>query len=130
MDIDFSLVLVCLVAACGAVWLLDSLLVKGGRIKAAQDFEARAGQDTRLSVGTNHGKLDVALNEIGLEPINLEAGGLERKLSVQRLPDSRLPRVLNIKHSVSLTENRDDPIWIAVTTEDGFQAWSSPIYFV
>ena len=50
MDIDFSLVLVCLVAAYGAVWLLDSLLVKGGRVKAAQDFEARAGQDTRLSV--------------------------------------------------------------------------------
>ena len=95
-------------------------------------FDAWLGptKDTRLSVGTNHGKLDVALNEIGLEPINLEAGGLERKLSVQRLPDSRLPRVLNIKQSVWLTENRDDPIWIAVTTEDGFQAWSSPIYFV
>lgn len=86
--------------------------------------------DTRLRIETNHGKLELSLNEIGLEPIILDAGGLERKLSVQRLPDSRLPRVLNIKQSVSLTENRDDPIWIAVTTEDGFQAWSSPIYFI
>jgi len=85
---------------------------------------------SRLNVGTNHGKLDVALSEIGLEPINLDAGGLERRLSVQRLPDNRLPRILNIKQSVSLHENRDDPIWIAVTTEDGFQAWTSPIYFI
>jgi hypothetical protein len=22
----------------------------------------------------------------------------------------------------------DNPIWVCVTTEDGFQAWSSPIY--
>jgi len=110
----------------------DSVIWKTITTGNFMGFDAWLGptKDTRLSVGTNHGKLDVALNEIGLEPINLEAGGLERKLSVQRLPDSRLPRVLNIKHSVSLTENRDDPIWIAVTTEDGFQAWSSPIYFV
>ena len=110
----------------------DSVIWKTITAGNFMGFDAWLGptKDTRLSVGTNHGKLDVALNEIGLEPINLEAGGLERKLSVQRLPDSRLPRVLNIKHSVSLTENRDDPIWIAVTTEDGFQAWSSPIYFV
>ena len=42
MDIDFSLVLVCLVAGCGVIWILDSLLVKGGRIKSAEAFEARA----------------------------------------------------------------------------------------
>ncbi len=38
MDIDFSFVLVCLVAGCGVIWLLDSLLVKGGRVKAAEAF--------------------------------------------------------------------------------------------
>ena len=86
--------------------------------------------NARLRVGTSHGKLDVALREIGLQPEILEAGGLERKLSLQRLPETRLPRVLKISQSVSLSANRDDPIWIAVTTEDGFQAWSSPIYFI
>ena len=88
------------------------------------------GDDAHLRIGTNHGKLSLELNEIGLDPIVLDAGGLERKLSVQRLPDDRLPRVLTFTKTVSLTANRDDPIWIAVTTEDGFQAWSSPIYFI
>ena len=50
MDIDFSLVLVCLVAGCGVIWILDSLLVKGGRIKSAEAFEARASNDPKLSV--------------------------------------------------------------------------------
>ena len=50
MDIDFSLVLVCLVAGCGVIWVLDSLLVKGGRIKSAEAFEARASNDPKLSV--------------------------------------------------------------------------------
>lgn len=49
MDIDFSFVLVCLVAACAAVWLLDSLLVKGGRVKAAETFQSRAANDLKLS---------------------------------------------------------------------------------
>ncbi len=87
-------------------------------------------KETRLRISTNHGQLDLGLNDIGHEATVLEAGGLERKLSVQRLPDNRLPRTLNCTQSVPLTMNRDDPIWIAVTTEDGFQAWSSPIYFI
>jgi len=49
MDIDFSFVLVCLVAGCGVIWLLDSLLVKGGRVKAAEAFSARASNDPKLS---------------------------------------------------------------------------------
>ena len=81
-----------------------------------------SANETRLRIATNHGKLDLDLSEIGLEPIVLEAGGLERKLSVQRLPESRLPQTLNCTQSVPINANRDNPIWIAVTTEDGFQA--------
>ena len=40
MDIDFSLVLVCLVGACGALWLLDSLWIKKYRAQAIADYEA------------------------------------------------------------------------------------------
>jgi signal peptidase I len=40
MDIDFSLVLVCLVGACGALWLLDSLWIKKYRQQAIADYEA------------------------------------------------------------------------------------------
>ena len=39
MDIDFSLVLVCLVGACGVVWLIDSLFIQKHRVQAVADFE-------------------------------------------------------------------------------------------
>ncbi|MFK7751873.1 MAG: DUF3604 domain-containing protein [Sedimentitalea sp.] len=79
---------------------------------------------------TNHVTADVALDKIGLEPTTFEAGGLERRVSVRRLPDAPLPRELSAKRTVILSKTGDDPIWICVTTEDGYQAWSSPIYFI
>ena len=84
----------------------------------------------RLAVRTNHGDLDLALPDLALNPVSLEAGGLNRRLTAHRLPESRLPRRLTATRTVSLSSDGDDPIWIAVTTEDGYQAWSSPIYFI
>ncbi len=49
MNIDFSFVLVCLVGVCGVIWLLDTVLVKSGRVKAAEAFEKRAANDLKLS---------------------------------------------------------------------------------
>ena len=40
MDIDFTLVLVCLVGAFGVVWLIDSRFIKKHRVQAIADFEA------------------------------------------------------------------------------------------
>jgi hypothetical protein len=31
---------------------------------------------------------------------------------------------------VDLKPGADNPLWVCVTTEDGFQAWSSPIYVI
>ena len=89
-----------------------------------------AVDETTLSVNTNHGQLNLAIQDIGLDPIELEAGGLDRKLSVQRLPEGRLKQELSFQRTIPLTVGKDDAIWVAVTTEDGFQAWSSPIYFI
>ena len=84
--------------------------------------------DGALEIDTNHGKLMVTLDEIGLEPVVMEAGGLERRLMVQRLPDAPLPNRIEIAHGCEIAAQGDTPLWIAVTTEDGYQAWSSPIY--
>jgi len=81
-----------------------------------------------LIVTTNLGTLASPMKEIGLEDEILEAGGLERKLRVFRLPDENTTYNLTIEHEVSLKPTGDNPIWVCVTTEDGFQAWSSPIY--
>ena len=55
MDIDFSLVLVCLVALCGGLWLLDSLLITKIRLAAIEKYkhthenlESRSGCGARL----------------------------------------------------------------------------------
>lgn len=83
-----------------------------------------------LALRTNHVTTDINLAEIGLSPQVFDAGGLERRFSVMRLPENSLPRSLSVSRSVELTDGTDDPLWIAVTTEDGYQAWSSPIYFL
>ena len=81
-----------------------------------------------LCITTSHGDLDVKYADIGLENITLDAGGLSRELRVCRLPDTPLKRELAFSQSISLKDRGDNPIWICVTTEDGYQAWSSPIY--
>lgn len=81
-----------------------------------------------LKLVTNRGELNCALDKIGIQPITMDAGGLNRKLTIQRLPDAALARQLSFTRKVSLNAQGDTPIWICVTTEDGYQAWSSPIY--
>ncbi len=82
----------------------------------------------RLSLTSNHGEIDCALGDIGLEPIEIDAGGLERRIRVFRLP-LEIPHQ-TIRHTVRvpLNKGQDNPLWICVNTEDGFQGWSSPVF--
>ncbi len=82
----------------------------------------------RLDITTNHGNLAVDLATLSQQDVTLEAGGLARRLRAFRLPSAPLARELEITHKVPLRGDGDNPIWICVTTEDGYQAWSSPIY--
>lgn len=83
-----------------------------------------------LEIATNHGCLTRPLAEIGLDDIVLDAGGLDRKIRVCRLPDVNPHREVTHRLTVPLKPGADNPIWVCVTTEDGFQAWSSPIYAI
>ncbi len=89
--------------------------------------DSRSGH---LGIRTGLGDLDVALDDLGLEDIAMEAGGLERRLKCLRLPDAPLGREIRHSQTIPLETSGDHPIWIAVTTEDGYQAWSSPIYLI
>ncbi len=82
----------------------------------------------RLDIRTKLGELAVALSEVGVEPVRLDAGALARELRVQRLPDAPLARSISLRHDVEIAEAGDTPIWICATFEDGNQAWTSPIY--
>ena len=81
-----------------------------------------------LRIATNLGDLQCPLGDIGLEDRVLEAGGLARRLRVFRLPEAPLPRTLRTTRQIDIRPDGDNPIWICVTTEDGYQAWTSPVY--
>ena len=84
--------------------------------------------DAMLELSSNHGEMRCALADIGVEDIVLDAGALERRIRVFRLPETNPHRELTFNVPVQLADDRDNPLWVCVTTEDGFQAWSSPIF--
>lgn len=85
-------------------------------------------REGRLAITTNLGDLSLDLAEIGLGDTVMDAGGLERQLRCFRLPGARLEREISLTRTIDIKDGGDNPIWICVTTEDGYQAWSSPIY--
>ena len=81
-----------------------------------------------LDLACNHGSLHLPLEQIQLDDQTLEAGGLERKIRVFRLPEQLTTREVTHSVEIPLQATGDNPLWICVTTEDGFQAWSSPLF--
>ncbi len=88
-----------------------------------------SNEETTLAITTSLGDTSLEFAGLGVAPHVMEAGGLARKLTVQRLPDAPLPRELTLEADVVVADEGDTPVWICVTLEDGNQAWTSPIYF-
>ena len=85
-------------------------------------------EEAEVIVETNlvNGRANVA--DLGLEGRVFDAGGLERQIRLVRLPDAITEDALEAVVPVALAEDGDNAIWVRVTTLDGHQAWSSPIY--
>ncbi|MEL7000165.1 MAG: DUF3604 domain-containing protein, partial [Pseudomonadota bacterium] len=82
----------------------------------------------RLDVATNLVSATVTLSDLGIEDQVLDAGGLDRRIIVRRLPDM-LERTSTKKTlDMPIQPGDDIALWVRVTTLDGHQAWSSPIY--
>jgi hypothetical protein len=60
----------------------------------------------------------------------LEGGGLDRRLSVYRLPEADWTRHVTFDHTVTYPGGADLPVYVRVTQADGNQAWTSPIYLI
>jgi hypothetical protein len=69
-----------------------------------------------------------ALGELGIEPRVYAAGGLERAVRLQRLPDTLRERRVVVKRRVRLRATGDTRLSVRVQQEDGHRMWSSPIY--
>lgn len=85
-------------------------------------------QAGEMSVASNLVAMTIPLAEVGLEDIVAEASGLERRIRVFRMPEENSCLEIEADVEIPIAAGRDNPLWICVTTEDGFQAWSSPIY--
>jgi len=86
----------------------------------------KAAGEIDILTGHVTGRID--LGAAGFEPVVLEAGGLHRRVTLQRLPETLETCALEASARVELNETGDTPIWTRVATEDGHLAWSSPIY--
>ena len=122
-------------------WNHDRLLAPRGDAEVAFDvlttgnfvgFDAwlRDGRSGELVIEAGHASGRVALAEVGIDDIVLDAGGLERQVRIARLPEACRSDRLECTFDLDLKPGVDNPIWVRVTTEDGYNAWSSPIYVV
>jgi len=83
-----------------------------------------------LQLSTPHAAGTVNLATLGPAPHVIDAGGLDRHLRITRLPDALTATDVSLTVPVALNPDADTPVWVRITTEDGFVAWSSPIYFL
>ena len=81
-----------------------------------------------VDLTSNHGALTADTLALDAEGVELDAGGLVRKINICRLPEALSQTELRETIEVPLNKDGDNPLWIFVYTEDGFQAWSSPIF--
>lgn len=82
----------------------------------------------RLTLDTALVKFDIAIAEIGREDLVFDAGGINRRIRVFRLPDENWHFTAKLVRRITLKANGDSALYICLTQEDGHRVWSSPIY--
>src|SRR5262249_37297402 len=89
--------------------------------------EARRG---RLRIDTNVISADVDLASLADCTPASAGGGLDRRLSVYRLPEADWCRRVALEHTGRFPGGADLPVYLRVTQADGHQAWTSRIYLI
>jgi len=72
----------------------------------------------------------VDLATLGDNTVAFDGGGLDRRISIYRLPEQDWSRRLAVAHVATFAGGADLPVYVRVTQSDGHQAWSSPIYLI
>ena len=65
-----------------------------------------------------------------MEPRVFEAGGLERAIKLQRLPETMRETRMTLRRKIKVRAKGDTRLYVRVQQEDGHRMWSSPIYYV
>ena len=94
------------------------------------DLWLRDRDSGHISISTQHASPQINIADIGLEDMIFDAGGLQRRLRLYRLPDEMRKTRLSHRMKVQLKPEGDTPLFVRVTQQDGHKAWSSPIYLL
>ncbi len=86
----------------------------------------------RVRVETRQTRFEVGLEGLGGEGRSWALGGLDKRISLYRLPAANGPAHCEFTFRLPAGDCRqgDNPILVKVVQEDGHMAWSSPIYVV
>jgi hypothetical protein len=98
--------------------------------RAGIDLWLDEAQRGTLAIETNIVSGQVDLTTLADGTVAFDGGGLGRRLSVYRLPETDWSRQLSVEHTVTFPGGTDCPVYVRVTQADGHQAWSSPIYLI
>ena len=82
----------------------------------------------RLSFETKPVSGAAAIAELGVGPSVFEAGGLERRIELQGLPEAMRETRMKLTRKVKMRANGDTRLYVRVQQEDGHRMWSSPVY--
>jgi hypothetical protein len=72
------------------------------------------------------GTADIA--DLGVEPLMFAAGGLDRAVLLQRLPDTLQETRMVLRRRIKVRPEGDTRPYVRVQQEDGHRIWSSPLY--
>ena len=87
--------------------------------------DANAGT---LTIDTDLVKTTISIADIGRDDLVFDAGGIERRIRVFRLPDTNPHCRMTLERTIPLKQTGDNALYVRIVQEDGHQIWSSPIY--
>jgi hypothetical protein len=82
----------------------------------------------RIAIETKHKTIEANIADLGTEALTYQAGGLDRNLTLQRLPDTLTHQHLTHTLRCRLRKTGDTRIYVRVQQIDGHRAWTSPVY--
>lgn len=94
----------------------------------AIDLWLKNGLDGRMSFETRHVRGQRMIGALGFEHHIFSAGGLDRAVTLYRLPETMTQTQVTLRRRIPLSPAGDTRLYVRVTQEDGHRAWSSPIY--
>lgn len=94
----------------------------------AIDMWLEAADRGNLSFATKPVSGAAEIAALGVEPAVFEAGGLGRRVTLQRLPDAPDRTAMSVTRTLPIRATGDTRFYVRVQQVDGHRMWTSPVY--